>query len=362
MKVKHILTSAFLAATLSGCLQTQPYTIVVPQADPNGIEKRLDLPQSIAFDKQNYGLLYKNALNAEYYLNGEKDFGWSKLITVSYANGVYNIDDFTNALKDTLEKQKSNGAKNEYKFEKLSQNKAIATEIYYPINNPNFNKFEANLKIFEIKNCGAVNVHYAMNFDKNTDIKIVRKAINDKKAYFLKNYPKIECKENNTIKNSKFNFPANLKYMDINFEKFKEYPLMYGTKDTSAVTYFSQKNSDLGQIDLIFSPDYNKADFNSFLNSTEKMSAKFSSKNEAKVEKLGENMALQTMLWYPGDQKGVNDYEMNFSIIELKNCGMTQTIHKQRLDAKTGKEADVKRVFERAKSYFLQNYPKTSCK
>ena len=360
MKFKF-LALAFLAFGLTGCIEPKPYVIHIPE-NPNRIDKKLVLPNAITFDGETYTLGHKNQLVAEYHLSGEKDFDWTKLLTISYGNGIYDIDELTTASKNELEKQKSKGANNEYKFEKLSDKKVVSTEIYYPINNQNFNKFEADLKIHEIKSCGAVNVHYAMNFDKDTNIAVVRKAINNKKSYFLKNYPKIECKENITIENSKLKFPQNMKYNGINFAKFKEYPIMYGTKDTNAVTYFSQQNPDKGQIDLIFTPNYVKKDLDSFIAENSEYNKKFDKNREGKFQTISPTKVLQTMLWFPGDKADLKDYEMNFSVIELKSCGMTQTIYKQRFDPKTGSFDQIKAIFDARKADFLKNYPKSSCK
>ncbi|MBP3225050.1 MAG: hypothetical protein J6M14_07060 [Campylobacter sp.] len=365
MKFKILVPLALSAFVLSGCLQglgRDTYTVVPSnEASPHSIDKMLNLPQNITFEKQSYALGHKSSMNAEYFLDGERGFGWTKLITISYGHGVYDMEGWLSAMEHELEKQKSSGAKNEYKFEKLSDKKAISTEIFYPTNNPNLNKFEANLKIYEIKDCGAVNVHYAMNFDKDTPIDTVRKQIQSKKANFLKNYPRIECAQDLSIKSSKLNHPQNLEYMQTNFEKFKEYPRVYGS-DTSAVTYFSAQNPTYGQIDVLFSEGLKKKDFDKFLSDTKKDIAKFDKKHEAKIEKLAENKALQTMLWYPNQRRGEKDYEMNFAIIELKSCGMTQTIYKQRLLANSGSEDEVKNLFGKTKTYFLANYPKLSCK
>lgn len=154
------------------------------------IKNALNLPQNIQFDKKTFTKKFENQQLAQYYLQNEEGFKWSELITVFYST-TNNTDAFIDVLKKIYE---NNGNSN-YDVEKINENKTFMSEIFKPIkNNEIFNRYEGDLKIFEIKECGLVAVFYAITFDKNEDENKITKILNSKKAQFLKNYPKIECK------------------------------------------------------------------------------------------------------------------------------------------------------------------------
>lgn len=184
MKLK-VFIILFVSVLLSGCRENL-YT-------PTQMAS-VNLPQEIKFDNLSFSKKHEQTNSSEYYLNGEKDFDWSKLLTVYYNDKVNNLDELISALQKTHENA-NNAFKRDFTMDKISKNKAFSTEIYYPATNDSrYDKFEVNFKIYEIKNCGLVSVFYAVNFDKNTKLEEIKHFINNKKEYFLQNYPKIECK------------------------------------------------------------------------------------------------------------------------------------------------------------------------
>lgn len=160
--------------------------------------------------------------------------------------------------------------------------------------------------------------------------------------------------------------PDNLNYFGEVFEKYTSF-----VSDKTILftfVYLPKTKKEYGQLDIYYSPVYKKQDdFNDFLHSTIQENAKFEEKNQAKVYRLSNTTALQTMLWYPNQRwKNEDDknYEINFSLIEYKDgCGLVQVIHRQQFidDGTKDTENKVKEVFFKSKEYFLKNHPNTSC-
>ncbi|MBO4576442.1 MAG: hypothetical protein IKZ88_05160 [Neisseriaceae bacterium] len=191
---KKLLITTFLTIALTGCLSTQPRTIII-QANPNAISEKLQLPQQISFNNEIYTKKHTNIISAEYYLENEKDYDWTKLITISYAP-INNLDAYLQSAEQVHKQGNAQNNKSEYKINKINDKQAFIQELYYPnSNNPNFNKFEANFKLHQLKNCGIVIAQYAENFDKNTSPQVIQKQFfQQKEKLFLQNYPQIECK------------------------------------------------------------------------------------------------------------------------------------------------------------------------
>jgi len=123
------------------------------------------------------------------YLEDEGGYGWSKLISVTYAPSIKNIDDFITAIKKTTDPKKG-----KFKIEKIGSDSSYREEIYYPEpNNPKFNSYEITLDVAKTSECGLVGVSFARNFKTLDELEKTLKAekLNEK---FLANRPVIECK------------------------------------------------------------------------------------------------------------------------------------------------------------------------
>ena len=63
---QKLLITTFLTIALTGCLSTQPRTIII-QANPNAISEKLQLPQQISFNNEIYTKKHTNIIAAEFY-------------------------------------------------------------------------------------------------------------------------------------------------------------------------------------------------------------------------------------------------------------------------------------------------------
>lgn len=190
---QKLLITTFLTIALTGCLSTQPRTVVI-HANPNEISGKLQLPKQIVFNNETYIEKHRSNFAAEYYLENEKDYDWTKLITISYAP-INDLDAYLQSI-ERVHKQGNAQNKREFKVNKLNEKQALTSELYYPDkNSPHFNKWEAHFKLHQVKNCGIVTAQYAENFDKNTSPQIIQKQFfQQKEKLFLQNYPQIGCK------------------------------------------------------------------------------------------------------------------------------------------------------------------------
>lgn len=205
MKINIILMSLISVFIFSGCLQKQPLPNI-----PDYLAEDVNLPKTITFNNKTYTLNGQDQFLALYSLNNQDDFvNYTEKIIIAHIRPYDSIDNVINFQiyfhSNILEEAKNNIL--EYEIKKISDNKAIATKIEkatdnkailtefdYRINDADFNKIEASLTLFEIKNCGEIRVGYYEIFDKNTDINKIKNEMDSKKAYFLENYPNISCK------------------------------------------------------------------------------------------------------------------------------------------------------------------------
>ena len=189
MKILNLALAAACSALLLGCAtaQKEPQK---PQSSANQKSYLVsNLPQNIEYDGQIYHQKYQNEFTVEYYLEDEGGYGWSKLISVTYAPSIKNIDDFITAIKKTTDPKKG-----KFKIEKIGSDSSYREEIYYPEpNNPKFNSYEITLDVAKTSECGRVGVSFARNFKTLDELEKTLKAekLNEK---FLANRPVIECK------------------------------------------------------------------------------------------------------------------------------------------------------------------------
>lgn len=187
----------FLAALATAILLSACATTAKQPAEENRlplIESKLNLPEQINFDGKVYTRQYVTDYAAEYYLENEQDFTWTNLITINYIPSQ-DLNAYLTSLHNT-HKQGNAQNKREYKINKINSNKATAQELYYP--NPkdeNYNKYEADLKVYDVKECGIVAAQYGTNFKKTAKPKQIKKTVwQGKSKLFNQKYPKIECR------------------------------------------------------------------------------------------------------------------------------------------------------------------------
>ena len=173
---KKRLFGFILTTALTACVNTASNDLGTKLQQPqNAIHAKLQLPQQIFFNHQAYTQKHSSSIFAEYYLENEKDFNWTKLITISYAP-INDLDAYLQALERVHKQNNAQNNKSEYKINKINDKQAFIQELYYPNpNNPNFNQWEAHFKLHQVKNCGMVIAQYAENFDKNTSPDIIQK-------------------------------------------------------------------------------------------------------------------------------------------------------------------------------------------
>lgn len=155
------------------------------------------MPNSITYNGQVYK--YKNITPsfAEYYLVNEKDFDWSKLITIHYAENR-NLKQLDNILKQKIERENLSYAKTQ-----LTDSSLAWQMVYPPVENDSrYNKIEANTAYALSNNCVLASVTYAQNYqpiaDVDTQIKSVVQLLDEQKTEFAIQaqsiLSKIECK------------------------------------------------------------------------------------------------------------------------------------------------------------------------
>ncbi|MBR8463291.1 hypothetical protein KDD93_01735 [Campylobacter sp. faydin G-24] len=185
MKFK-ILLSSLMAFALSGCLNMQSISYATTPSKSDTLNA-LNLPDTIVYNGEKFSKTYTTDNLVEYYLKGEKDFSWSKLISVMYDPNLKDIDVYIDSIKNVHDIEN-----HEYSITKLDENRAIDKTLYYPMpNNANFSDYEVNFNIATKQNCGIIILFYAQRFN---DLKSAREFINSHESYFMTNAPKVECR------------------------------------------------------------------------------------------------------------------------------------------------------------------------
>ena len=163
---------------------------VAGQNMPNSskVSDKLEIPQSINFAGKTFHKRYEDAEFAEYYLQGNPDFAWQELITISYINGN-DLGLWANLLDKNLKNEN-------VKYELYTKaNELLEVELYYPDKtNTNYNSFEANVALTSTKECGMATIRYAKNFDESQNSQKLWKKVLGNATSVAKNFPKIECK------------------------------------------------------------------------------------------------------------------------------------------------------------------------
>lgn len=194
MKKLSIIVAIFSAISLSACSTggtNHTANIAAKTIIP------VNLPNSITYNGQVYK--YKNITPsfAEYYLVNEKDFDWSKLITIHYAENR-NLKQLDNILKQKIERENLSYAKTQ-----LTDSSLAWQMVYPPVENDSrYNKIEANTAYALSNNCVLASVTYAQNYqpiaDVDTQIKSVVQLLDEQKTEFAIQaqsiLSKIECK------------------------------------------------------------------------------------------------------------------------------------------------------------------------
>lgn len=154
------------------------------------IEQVLNLPNQIEFEGKIFKKRFVTQNMAEYYIDGQSDYGYDELLTIFYL-GNHNLSQFKNALENSL---KNNSNKNKFKLKQMGEI-LLETSLFYPANDPKFSYFEANFSATYNEKCGLIQSRYAKNFDKSNNAENLWQNFKKKQNWFLKNYTKIICKE-----------------------------------------------------------------------------------------------------------------------------------------------------------------------
>lgn len=108
MKILNLTFTATCVALLLGCTTAQKEPQKLQSSANQKSYLVSNLPQNIEYDGQIYHQKYQNEFTVEYYLEDEGGYGWSKLISVTYAPSIKNIDDFITAIKKPQIQKRAN--------------------------------------------------------------------------------------------------------------------------------------------------------------------------------------------------------------------------------------------------------------
>ncbi|WP_069638315.1 hypothetical protein [Campylobacter pinnipediorum] len=180
-----IIFASLIIMFLTGCISTKSQIFTVGEPD---YLMQINLPNVINMEGLKFNLRYQNNFMAEYYLENEKDYQWTKLVSVGFMPNktiqAYEIG-LRNSIPDTTK----------YSIEYISPNEFKYYTISRPIkNDSNFNLYEVNLGYAKNINCGFIMLHYAKNFSANEKESNLVKYINNKMPIFLSSIPDIKCK------------------------------------------------------------------------------------------------------------------------------------------------------------------------
>ena len=185
MRILNLTCAVAICAILSGCVSGGQ----TPRMQNLGSDlAAIKFPKTINYGGEIYTAKYGSEVFAEYYLNGEEGYKWTKLLTVIFAPQVMRIDDYVEAIKYA-----QNARKGEFKIKKLSEDSSYREEIYYPVPDSEFSAYEVTIDVAKITKCGLVGVSFARNFKTLKELQNALKSekFNEK---FLANVPEIPCK------------------------------------------------------------------------------------------------------------------------------------------------------------------------
>ena len=185
MRILNLTCAVAICAILSGCVSGGQ----TPRMQNLGSDlAAIKFPKTINYGGEIYTAKYGSEVFAEYYLNGEEGYKWTKLLTVIFAPQVMRIDDYVEAIKYA-----QNDRKGEFKIKKLSEDSSYREEIYYPVPDSEFSAYEVTIDVAKITKCGLVGVSFARNFKTLKELQNALKSekFNEK---FLANVPEIPCK------------------------------------------------------------------------------------------------------------------------------------------------------------------------
>lgn len=170
----------------------ETYYLKLPENSAK-IGDTLVLLQSIEFSGKTFHKRYESSDLAEYYLNGDPDFGWSELITVQKLGDV-DLEKFAQILSASLKNQ---GAPFDVRAHKMGGrvDKMSEISLFLPAKNDDrFKTYEANVALSKTLKCGAFSVRYAQNLGNSQDTQTIWKNWSGRAKILLENLPKFECK------------------------------------------------------------------------------------------------------------------------------------------------------------------------
>lgn len=157
MTLKTIVLATSLG--LLACTNLNSNNVVTHTAD-NAVP--LTLPKTLMFRGQTYTLRYQLLFSAEYYLQDEQDFDWTKLLTVTYSP-KNQLADFEQSLRSNFQQQHL-----AYATTSLKPNYLIWQAVFSPVSGDSrFSSYESNLAYTTVKQCGMVGIIYAEHLKPN---------------------------------------------------------------------------------------------------------------------------------------------------------------------------------------------------
>ncbi|MDO5046439.1 hypothetical protein [Campylobacter sp.] len=190
MNIKKCLaiTCVAFSLLLTGCRESTSYTLKLPTSEL----ERINLPKSIELDGSNFTLKGQNLTSAEFYLENEQGFNWSKLVTVTFSSKA-DIKSHKQAFENSLKSGKFGDTKFELKF--ISDSEYNGYTIYFPIKgDKKFDNYEINLIQTKKLSCGLAMTHYAVKFKSDTDEKTIKNFIDKKLSKISSEFPNITCR------------------------------------------------------------------------------------------------------------------------------------------------------------------------
>ena len=137
--MKTILCLTF-ALLLGGCLRGNSSSV----QDSPAAQLPAGVPQSLQYNGQTYRLQHWDGESGEYYLRDERDYDWSKLLTLMFVTEGKTFDDFAANMERLLKQENVR-----YRLNK--QDGALQLTMLYPPQprHPHFAGYESNLMRYQ---------------------------------------------------------------------------------------------------------------------------------------------------------------------------------------------------------------------
>lgn len=157
--MKTILCLTF-ALLLGGCLRGNSSSV----QDSPAAQLPAGVPQSLQYNGQTYRLQHWDGESGEYYLRDERDYDWSKLLTLMFVTEGKTFDDFAANMERLLKQENVR-----YRLDK--EDGALQLTMLYPPQprHPHFAGYESNLMRYQPLPCGFAGLQYGEQHPATAD-------------------------------------------------------------------------------------------------------------------------------------------------------------------------------------------------